>query len=136
MTLTDQQLIDNFNAVVCQYHLDNSGTITNYQTAIQQASLTYDASDFSTMEIDRWDFSTTEPTIATLKSTYTLTDPDLADMIDVLQDLNELTSKGTLNTSTDHLTKLTPNASVGDRAWDTDLTTLYMFNGTSWIAIT
>jgi hypothetical protein len=136
MPLTDQELIDNFNAVVCQYHLDNSGTITNYQTAVQQASLTYTIPDFSTLEIDRWDFSSPEPTIATLKSTYTLTDPDLADMIDVMQDLNELTGKGTGNTSTDHRTRLTPSASVGDRVWDTDLSTLYMFNGTSWIAIT
>ena len=127
MVLTNYELWANSIACFAKYHLDNGGTITNYNTCQYMVDYTISEID-QEMTITRWDYSTTQPSVATLQSTYSVS--DLATINHYFEDISALRLGGILFTN--DRTFLTDYATRGSMIYDTTNDYLYVFNGTIW----
>lgn len=127
MVLTNIELWQNATSCFAKYHLDNGGTITDYETCGSMVQYTIDASS-QLMTITTWSYSTTQPAVASLKSTYSVS--DFATINHYFEDIDALKNPGVL--STDDRVFLTDYATQGDMVYDTTVSKLYFFNGTIW----
>lgn len=127
MVLTNYELWTNATACFAKYHLDNGGTITNYNTCQFMVEYTINEIDYE-MTITKWDYSTTQPSVAFLKTTYSVS--DLATINHYFEDINAIRFGGVLFTN-DRIF-LTDYALKGTMIYDTIDDKMYIFNGTIW----
>jgi hypothetical protein len=134
MTLTTEELNSNAMFVFMKYHLDNGGTIPDYNTFITNYNYTIPNGDFTQdLVIDWWGLSTTEPTTTSLKSTYSLS--DLTTVEHFYEDVQWIKQQSPAVVTTDR-TNLTAYAPDGALVYDKNDNKLYIMDGGSWVALT
>jgi hypothetical protein len=129
MVLTNEELWANAVPCFATYHLDNGGVITNYEDCGNMVKYDYvDYPDDLKMKITEWDYSTTEPTVDYLKTTYSVS--DFATVAHYLEDIQALQIQTVLFT-TDRVF-LTDYATQGNMVYNPSTNELYIFDGTAW----
>jgi hypothetical protein len=134
MTLTTEEMNSNAMFVFMKYHLDNGGTVSNYNTFSTNYSFTIPNGDYTNdLVIDTWELSSTQPIVADLKSTYSLS--DLEDVEHIWEDIQWLQKQQPAVTTYDRV-ELTSYAVEGNLLYDKNDNKLYVMTDGSWVSLT
>lgn len=120
--------------VFMKYHLDNGGTIPNYELFRTNYTYIIPNNDFTQdLVIDWWGLSTTEPSTASLKSTYSLS--DLSTVEHLWGDIQWIKHQAPAVVTYDR-TDLTAYAPEGALVYDKNDNKLYILLSGAWTALT